>query len=195
MDYVLLTTHYLLLTTYYLLATIYYLILTTYYLALTTHYLLVLELHLYGDTWMPEVGEADGGAGATSQLLQALASSQSEARGWNSEIVAAMGAQSVVRLSDSVVLISLPRGDNFSITQPETIDITIPPVSVRSDASIRVEGALATPEWARWPMTTVHPIVIHPRPGVVHLASDLSNETDMQVRHTTRTPIRRDHMY
>ena len=153
-----------------------------------------LELHLHGDAWMPEVGTDDGTNGATSQLLQALRTTSSAAYGWNEEVVASMTASSVTQLSDTVVVLTLPRAANYSIVQPETIDITIPAASVRSNAAIQVSSTVAMPEWARWPAVAVHPIVIQPRAGAVHLASDLANETDLQTEqlHTIDLTLEAD---
>ena len=147
-----------------------------------------LELHLYGDSWVPAIGQADSGTGPTSQLLAALTSTQQEPGGWNRVILQSLDASHVTRADDVMVTITLPYTANYSIIRPETIDILLPAAALRSDAPISVSSTVAAPPWARWPPYSVHPVVIQPQVGSITMVTGLSSETDLFGRQQDGSP-------
>ena len=141
----------------------------------STPLLHTLEIHLYGDSWVPRLGTPDrfGAHGPTVQLIASLVSAQQETNGWNQVMLASLDASHVARESATKVVIKLPCTANYSILQPETIAIDLPAAALRSDAPIRISADVASSEWARWPPYLVHPMIIHPQVGCLTVASNL----------------------
>ena len=136
-----------------------------------------LEFTLVGDAWAPSVGVPGA---PTTALLGSLRSAQNEPQGWNNVVLPALTADNVERRSDTLVVITLPISTNYSILKPETLRITLPAVTLRSEAEINISSTLSMPEWARWAPVDVHPIILHPDVGRVTMATALSLETDLQ---------------
>jgi hypothetical protein len=65
---------------------------------------------------------------------------------------------------------------------------------LRSNEGMTVGDVVATPEWARWPVYVVHPIVLLPTPGRVSLATTLVNESDVtsEARHVISLTLQDD---
>jgi hypothetical protein len=143
-----------------------------------------LEFALLGDAWAPSVG-APGAP--TTALLESLRSAQNEPWGWNNVVLPALTADNVERRSDTLVVVTLPISPNYSILKPETLRITLPAVTLRSEAEINISSALSMPEWARWAPVDVHPIILYPDVGRVTMTTALSHETDLQTLGLSKT--------
>jgi hypothetical protein len=70
-------------------------------------------------------------------IINGLVSAQSEAAGWNAEVIAAMLADLTccVRTSDTVVTITIPTVAGYEITEPETITATVPSACLTSSSA------------------------------------------------------------
>ena len=93
-----------------------------------------LLLNLLNDTWVPALGSdcESGGASATRALLRALVSAQHEPNGWNAIVRPALGCEHVARVSDVLVIVSLPPRDQYDITAPEVIEVIVPGAALTS---------------------------------------------------------------
>lgn len=100
---------------------------------------------LTDDTWLA----ADGNSSAlveenATALLGLVQSAQSEAKGWNQivgDATTGLAHSDVERTSDTVVTISLPAFNTFSLSAPETISVQVPGSVVASGGA----DLLATP--------------------------------------------------
>ena len=88
---------------------------------------------LTGDTWTQGVGQQDeSGEGASSQLLRGFTSLQNEPFGWNSIARRGIPQGNVERTTDYVVTISVQQFASYQISEPETIEVVVPPIAVSS---------------------------------------------------------------
>lgn len=86
-------------------------------------------------------------ADAVQDLIDGLVSAQSEANGWNNEVVPTLDSGDVVRTSDTVVTFTLPAVPGYDITAQESITPEIP-------ASILTGGVAITAS----PAFTIDPV-------------------------------------
>jgi hypothetical protein len=90
-----------------------------------------------GDGWVPSVGDDHP---STTALLAALRSSQAEPYGWNAVVLPALGHAHVSAPSEGNVSIRLPwlcdGCDGYAISEPETLQLTIPAEAVLSNSAI-----------------------------------------------------------
>ena len=95
-------------------------------------------LRLLNDTWVPALGsDCDvGPESATRALLRALESAQSEPNGWNAVVRPALGCEHVARVSDVLVIVSLPPRDQYDITAPEVIEVIVPGAALTSGQKV-----------------------------------------------------------
>ncbi len=79
------------------------------------------------ETWVATVGSDNA---ITTALIAGIDSAQSEASGWDAVVKANMVYTDVTRTSDTVVTITLGSESTYSITDNETITITVPASAV-----------------------------------------------------------------
>ena len=112
-----------------------------------------LELYLEADSWMPGVGNGQAMA-TTKDLLAGLVSDGNEPTGWNAIVAPALqddcrlkpdernlGAlvfvcDSLTRVSDALLSITIPTLGEYDVTLPEVISLTVPRAAVLSDLGI-----------------------------------------------------------
>jgi len=75
-----------------------------------------------------------------ASVLALLRAAESEAHGWNVDVVAAMAVTDVVRTSDTVMTVTLPAAAAYSITADEEVTVGIPAGLVVNEEG----GAIAT---------------------------------------------------
>ena len=73
-----------------------------------------ITLNLTGDVWSPTVGNASEPA-ATAAILAGLFSLQAEPGGWNAIVAPQLTPETLVRLSDTVVVVTVPRVVGYDI--------------------------------------------------------------------------------
>lgn len=93
-------------------------------------------LLLSNDTWV-----AGGAFDAVRQdIIDGFLSAQSETNGWNAVVLAGLDVTDVVRLSDTVVEVTLPAFASYSITALETITVTVPSAAMTLNVGDIVAG-------------------------------------------------------
>jgi len=104
-----------------------------------------LTITLTGDTWRPQVGNATDLAGATQALLSNIFSTQSEPYGWNAVVGPLLVwpptdplDPTLVRLSDTRLLVRVPTVASYDIDAPETLFVTVPREAVTGRQTVVV---------------------------------------------------------
>lgn len=100
------------------------------------------NIKLDNDTYSPFVGHRFVDSAATQTLLEGVRSAQSEAAGWNRVVLPVLKLKNVARYSTTEVTVTLPRVPLYDISAPETISVSLPPISISSGQRI-----LATPSF------------------------------------------------
>lgn len=77
--------------------------------------------------WVLTVGEDNA---ITQALIDGMTSDKSEATGWNAVVKAGLTFNDVVRISATIVDVTLPAFPTYWLTNPETITVTIPDSAV-----------------------------------------------------------------
>ena len=78
---------------------------------------------LTNDTWVATAGDDNA---ITNAIIAGILSAQSEAAGWNVEVIGNMVFGDVARTSSTVVTVTLAAEAAYAITADETITVTIP---------------------------------------------------------------------
>ena len=84
-------------------------------------------LGLIAETWVATVGDDNS---ITQALIDGMLSDLNESRGWNNVVRDGLTAANVLRVSDTVVIVTLPAFSNYEITVTETITVTAPAVAL-----------------------------------------------------------------
>ena len=101
---------------------------------------------LTGDTWTQGVGQQDEtGEGASAQLLRGFTSLQNEPYGWNSIVRPGIPQANVERTNDFRVEISVPQFAAYEVTEPETIEVVVPPIAVSSAQVVQAPSFVIIP--------------------------------------------------
>ena len=72
----------------------------------------------------------------SAALLASLTSAQAEPAGWNAVVRPALSHAHLLRLSDTVLQLTLPQRANYGISAAETPQVTFPPQALRSNQSL-----------------------------------------------------------
>ena len=88
---------------------------------------------LLEEEWAPEVGSDSA---VSAALLATLSSAQNEPAGWNAVVRPALSHAHLLRLSDTVLELTLPQRANYAISAAETLQVTFPPQALRSNQSL-----------------------------------------------------------
>ena len=94
---------------------------------------LTLTVTLLEEEWAPEVGSDSA---VSAALLASLTSAQAEPAGWNAVVRPALSHAHLLRLSDTVLQLTLPQRANYGISAAETLQVTFPPQALRSNQSL-----------------------------------------------------------
>ena len=94
---------------------------------------LTLTVTLLEEEWAPEVGS---NSAVSAALLATLTSAQDEPAGWNAVVRPALSHVHLLRLSDTVLQLTLPQRANYEISAAETLQVTFPPQALRSNQSL-----------------------------------------------------------
>ena len=101
---------------------------------------------LTGDSWTQGVGQQDEtGEGASAQLLRGLTSLQSEQNGWNSIVRPGIPQRNVERTTDFIVTITIDQFAAYDVTEPETIEVVVPPIAVSSAQVVQAPSFVVFP--------------------------------------------------
>lgn len=101
---------------------------------------------LTGDTWTQGVGQQDEtGEGASAQLLRGFTSQQDEPYGWNSIVRPGIPQKNVERTTDFTVTITVDQFAAYEITEPETIEVVVPPIAVSSAQIVQAPSFVVLP--------------------------------------------------
>ena len=106
----------------------------------------------FTDSWVEAIGQDSA---ASSALLAALVSLQSEATGWNAAILAHLNYTHLLRLSGATVVVQLPRFQCYDLISPEVLTLRVPAVAVATGraalaaAPLRIAPTLGVtpPRW------------------------------------------------
>ncbi len=109
---------------------------------------------LTNETWVA-AGTGPIGSSATSDaILAALLSDKSETNGWEAEVLANfVSSTDLVRTSNTVATITIPANANYSISENETISMTIPAAALTGAAVLAVSNTFGIT--AQDPVTAV----------------------------------------
>ena len=92
----------------------------------------VITLTLAGDTWVTVGATFDA---QRQNIIDGLDSAQSEGTGWDAVVKANEVVTAVVRMSNTVVRITLTAHATYDITATETITATVPATALTTSAS------------------------------------------------------------
>lgn len=90
-------------------------------------------LGLAAETWVATVGDDNS---ITQALIDGMLSDLNELRGWNNVVRDGLTAANILRVSDTVVIVTLPAFSNYEITVTETITVTAPAVALTAGAPL-----------------------------------------------------------
>ena len=90
-------------------------------------------LGLTAETWVATVGDDNS---ITQALIDGMLANLNELRGWNNVVRDGLTAANVLRVSDTVVIVTLPAFSNYEITVTEIITVTAPAVALTDGAPL-----------------------------------------------------------
>ena len=95
-------------------------------------------VHLVNETYEPSLG-VSGGAG--DALILSMTSAQSESMGFANIVQPGLSNADLRRIDDETLRVTIPHFPSFSIDAPETITVSLPPVTLLSRATPIVAGS------------------------------------------------------